>query len=117
VELPTPTRVLIALTVDYRCVLGIVALMGGGAAGIFLWCVPKEGGTASMFQVPSAVIGDTLLKFQVAQFPNPFDATDGGTPLWRDSKPQATPVTSKLLAPRSARQTQMVREGESLHAA
>src|ERR1700694_4536521 len=37
VELPAPTRLLIALTVDYRfVVLGIVALIAVGAAGIFL---------------------------------------------------------------------------------
>src|ERR1700740_2337801 len=47
VELPTPTRLLIAITVDYRfMVLGIVALMAVGAAGIFLWSRTEEGGTA-----------------------------------------------------------------------
>src|SRR6202049_1104255 len=47
VELPGPTRLLIALTVDYRFVfLGIVALMVLAAAGIFLWSRSEEGGTA-----------------------------------------------------------------------
>src|SRR5260370_42422988 len=44
VELPSPTRLLVALTVDYRfSVLGIVALMAGAAAGIFL-SFPSEFG-------------------------------------------------------------------------
>src|SRR5437899_11239084 len=38
VELPAPTRLLIALTVDYRLVfLGVVASLAVAAAGIFLW--------------------------------------------------------------------------------
>src|ERR1700732_4184752 len=70
VELPAPTRLLIALTVDYRFVfLGIVALMVLAAAGIFLWSRSEEGGTAfDRFKFRLPVIGDTLLKFQVAQF-------------------------------------------------
>src|SRR5216110_1422865 len=38
VPLPTPTRLLIALTVDYRFVfLGVVALMAVAAVAVFLW--------------------------------------------------------------------------------
>src|ERR1700687_2930234 len=70
VELPAPTRLLIALTVDYRYVfLGAIALIAVGAAGIFLWSRTEEGGTAfDRFKFRLPVIGDTLLKFQVAQF-------------------------------------------------
>src|SRR5467141_3122769 len=68
VELPGPTRLLIALTVDYRYVfLGAVALMAAAAAGVFLWSRTEEGGTAfDRFKFRLPVIGDTLLKFQVA---------------------------------------------------
>src|SRR5216684_3949521 len=46
-QLPTPTRLLIALTVDYRFVfLGVVALMAFAAAAVFLWSRTEEGGTA-----------------------------------------------------------------------
>src|SRR5207249_3609034 len=70
VELPTPTRLLIALTVDYRfVVLAIVALKAVAAGGIFLWSRTEEGGTAfDRFKFRLPVLGDTLLKFQVAQF-------------------------------------------------
>src|SRR6184192_1749565 len=47
VELPTPTRVLIAVTVDYRFLfLGFVALLALIAMGVFLWSRTDEGGTA-----------------------------------------------------------------------
>src|SRR6202158_2951503 len=60
VELPARTRLLIALTVDYRfVVLGIVALIAVGAAGIFLWSRTEEGGTAfHRFKFRLPVIGD-----------------------------------------------------------
>jgi len=77
VELPGPTRLLIALTVDYRFVfLGFVALMVLAVAGIFLWSRSEEGGTAfDRFKFRLPVIGDTLLKFQVrAVLPHAFHA-------------------------------------------
>src|ERR1700740_1706394 len=70
VDLPGPTRLLIALTVDYRWVFlsGILAL-AALAAGVFLWSRTEEGGTAfDRFKFRLPVIGNTLLKFQVAQF-------------------------------------------------
>src|SRR5881392_1699710 len=70
VELPTPTKVLIALTVDYRyaflSVIGAVIVI---ALGIYSWSRTEEGGVAFdrlKFRLP--VVGDTMLKFQVAQF-------------------------------------------------
>src|SRR3981081_1788811 len=47
VDLPAPTRLLIALTVDCRCAfVGAVALLAVAAAGVFLWSRSEEGGTA-----------------------------------------------------------------------
>src|SRR5271168_4150098 len=70
VELPGPTQFLIALTVDYRyVVLGIIALIFLTVFGVILWSRTEEGGEAFdrlKFRIP--VLGDTLLKFQVAQF-------------------------------------------------
>src|SRR2546427_5472144 len=44
VDLPAPTRLLIAVTIDYRFVaLGIVALMAAAAAGVFLWSRTEQG--------------------------------------------------------------------------
>jgi type IV pilus assembly protein PilC len=120
VELPTPTRLLVALTVDYRfVVLGIVALMAVAAAGIFLWSRTEEGGTAfDRFKFRLPVIGDTLLKFQVAQFSRTLSTLlTGGTPLVAGLQTASDAITSKLLRSTVSQATQAVREGESLHAA
>ncbi len=120
VELPTPTRVLVALTVDYRFVfLGIVALLAAAAAGVFLWSRTEEGGTAfDRFKFRLPVIGDTLLKFQVAQFSRTLSTLlTGGTPLVAGLQTASDAITSKLLRSTVSQATQMVREGESLHGA
>jgi type IV pilus assembly protein PilC len=120
VELPTPTRLLIALTVDYRfAALGIVALLALAAAGIFLWSRTEDGGTAlDRFKFHLPVIGDTLLKFQVAQFSRTLSTLlMGGTPLVSGLQTASDAITSKLLRSTVGQATQMVREGESLHAA
>jgi type IV pilus assembly protein PilC len=120
VELPTPTRLLVALTVDYRfVVLGCVALMAVAAAGVFLWSRTEEGGAAfDRFKFRLPIIGDTLLKFQVAQFSRTLSTLlTGGTPLVAGLQTAADAITSKLLRSTLSRSTQMVREGESLHGA
>jgi type IV pilus assembly protein PilC len=120
VELPTPTRILVALTVDYRFVfLGIVALLAAAAAGVFLWSRTEEGGTAfDRFKFGLPVIGDTLLKFQVAQFSRTLSTLlTGGTPLVAGLQTASDAITSKLLRSTVSQATQMVREGESLHGA
>jgi type IV pilus assembly protein PilC len=120
VELPGPTKLLIALTVDYRyAVLGGVALLALTVAAIFLWSRSEEGGTSLdrlKFRLP--VIGDTLLKFQVAQFSRTLATLlTGGTPLVAGLQTAADAITSKLLRSTVSQATQMVREGESLSAA
>ena len=120
VELPGPTKLLIALTVDYRyAVLGGVALLALTAAAVFLWSRSEEGGTSLdrlKFRLP--VIGDTLLKFQVAQFSRTLATLlTGGTPLVAGLQTAADAITSKLLRSTVSQATQMVREGESLSAA
>jgi len=120
VELPAPTRLLIALTVDYRFVfLGAVASLAVAAAGIFLWSRTDEGGAAfDRFKFRLPVIGDTLLKFQVAQFSRTLSTLlTGGTPLVAGLQTASDAITSKLLRSTVSRSTQMVREGESLHRA
>src|SRR6267378_211476 len=84
VELPIATKILIALTVDYR--VAILGVLGGLiliAEGIFLWSRSEEGGAAFdrlKFRLP--LIGDTLLKFQIAQFARTLATLlTGGTPL------------------------------------
>src|SRR6266849_8793313 len=120
VELPAPTRLLIALTVDYRFVfLCVVALMVATAAGVFLWSRTEGGGTAfDRFKFRLPIIGDTLLKFQVAQFSRTLATLlTGGTPLVAGLQTATDAITSKLLRATVGQATQMVREGESLHSA
>src|SRR5216684_1395858 len=120
VELPAPTRLLIAITVDYRyAVFGMVVLLAVTAAGVFLWSRSDEGGAAfDRFKFRLPVIGDTLLKFQVAQFSRTLSTLlTGGTPLVAGLQTASDAITSKLLRSTVNQSTQMVREGESLHGA
>jgi len=120
VDLPAPTRLLIALTVDYRfAFLGAVAALAVAAAGVFLWSRSEEGGPAfDRFKFRLPIVGDTLLKFQVAQFSRTLATLlTGGTPLVAGLQTATDAVTSKLLRSTVAEATQRVREGESLHAA
>ncbi len=120
VELPKPTQILIAITVDYRfLVIGIIVSVFLGAFGVFLWSRTAEGGEALdklKFRIP--VIGDTLLKFQVAQFSRTLATLlTGGTPLVAGLQTASDAISSKLVRSTVTQATQMVREGESLHSA
>ncbi|MGH9742360.1 MAG: type II secretion system F family protein, partial [Candidatus Acidiferrum sp.] len=84
VELPKPTQILIAITVDYRYILlSAIGCVFLAAFAVFLWSKTDEGGEAFdriKFRIP--VVGDTLLKFQVAQFSRTLATLlTGGTPL------------------------------------
>jgi type IV pilus assembly protein PilC len=120
VELPTPTKILIALTVDYRyALLGMIGAVVALALAIYSWSRTEEGGVAFdrlKFRLP--VIGDTMLKFQVAQFSRTLATLlTGGTPLVAGLQTAADSISSKLVRGTVGQATQMVREGESLHAA
>jgi type IV pilus assembly protein PilC len=68
------------------------------------------------FKLP--IIGDTLLKFQVAQFSRTLATLlTGGTPLVAALTTAADALRSKLVRVTVTQATQMVREGESLHGA
>ena len=120
VPLPGPTKFLVALTVDYRYyILGGVALLALACLGIFFWSRSEEGGLAFdkiKFRFP--VIGETLLKFQVAQFCRTLATLlTGGTPLVAALSTAAESLTSRLVRGTVNEATQSVREGESLHSA
>src|SRR5450755_886316 len=118
VSLPAPTRMLIALTVDYRyaflSALGALALLG---VAVYFWSRTEEGGVAFdrlKFRVPA--VGDTMLKFQVAQFSRTLSTLlVGGTPLVAGLQTASDAISSKLIRGTVAQATQTVREGESLH--
>src|SRR6266403_2136728 len=118
VKLPGPTRLLIALTVDYRYLFlsGVAALVLLGV-GVFFWSRTDEGGIAFdrlKFRLP--VIGNTLLKFQMAQFSRTLATLlTGGTPLVAGLQTASDAISSRLVRGAVVEATQMVREGESLH--
>ncbi len=119
-ELPGPTQFLIAVTVDYRyVVLSVIGTFVVAIFLVFLWSRSEEGGAAfdrMKFRIP--IVGDTMLKFQVAQFSRTLATLlTGGTPLVAALSTASDAITSKLVRNTVAQTTQMVREGESLHTA
>ena len=120
VQLPGPTKLLVSVTVDYRYhILGLIAAMFLALLGVFFWSRSEEGGVAfdrMKFRIP--VLGETLLKFQVAQFCRTLATLlTGGTPLVSALQTAAESITSRLLQGTVGRATHRVREGESLHGA
>jgi type IV pilus assembly protein PilC len=120
VELPTPTRVLIAITVGYRYwVLGAVGTLALAILLVWAWSRSEQGGAAfDKLKFRTPVIGDTLLKFQVSQFSRTLATLlAGGTPLVASLHTAGEAIGSKLLRGSVAKATQSVREGETLHGA
>ena len=120
VDLPTATRMLIALTVDYRgVILGILACLGLVVLAVIFWSRTEEGGRAfDRLKFRTPVVGDTIMKFQVAQFCRTLATLlTGGTPLVAGLQTAGEAVDSALLRSSITQATQMVREGESLNAA
>ncbi|MBZ5528280.1 MAG: type II secretion system F family protein [Acidobacteriia bacterium] len=120
VELPATTQILLTVTVEYRpFFLASLALLLAGAAGLLMWSRSVRGGELvdrAKFRLP--VIGETLLKFQVAQFSRTLATLlGGGTPLVAALATAADAIGSKLLRGTVQKATQRVREGESLHEA
>src|SRR5262252_5330645 len=120
VPLPTPTRILIALTVDYRYfVIGAIAAVVLLVLGLFAYSRSDEGGIAvDRLKFKTPVVGETILKFQVAQFTRTLATLlTGGTPLVAGLQTAGDAIESRLLKGTVAKATQKVREGDSLHSA
>src|SRR5260221_13272701 len=71
VELPTATKILIALTVDYRvAILGILAGVIVVALGVFFWSRSKEGARAlTRLNSRSPRFAAPSLRFKFRHFP------------------------------------------------
>lgn len=118
IQLPGPTRVLLALTVGYRVyVITAILLLVIGAVGLYLWSRSEEGGEAfDRLKLKLPVIGDTWIKFQMAQFARTLATLlTGGTPLVAALQTSSDSLTSRLIRNTVNRATQQVREGQSLH--
>ena len=118
VQLPGPTRFLIAVTGEYRFLfLGALATVVLFGFGVYFWSRTDEGGMAVdrlKFRLP--VIGNTMLKFQMAQFSRTLATLlAGGTPLVAGLQTASDAISSRLVRGAVTEATQMVREGESLH--
>ncbi|MBS1841901.1 MAG: type II secretion system F family protein, partial [Acidobacteria bacterium] len=112
--------ILIAITVDYRYfVLGAIAAVILLILGIFAYSRSDEGGIAvDRMKFKTPVVGETILKFQVAQFARTLATLlTGGTPLVAGLQTAGDAIESPLLKGSIAGATQRVREGDSLHGA
>jgi type IV pilus assembly protein PilC len=120
VQLPLVTRLLLTLTVSYRAYFGAaVALLVLGIVALLLWSRSESGGLAvDRLKLKIPIVGDTWIKFQMAQFCRTLSTLlGGGTPLVTALITAADAVPSRLVSGSIARAAQLVREGQSLHAA
>jgi type IV pilus assembly protein PilC len=120
VELPMVTRLLLTLTVSYRGYFGAaVGLLVAGIIALLIWSRTEGGGLAvDRLKLKIPILGDTWIKFQVAQFCRTLSTLlGGGTPLVSALSTAADSVQSRLVSRSIARAAEMVREGQSLHTA
>jgi type IV pilus assembly protein PilC len=119
-QLPAVTRMLVAITVTYRFYfMGFVLVLFTAAVSLFLWSRTEQGGLAvDRMKLRVPVLGDTWIKFQVAQFCRTLSTLlQGGTPLVTALATSADAVPSRLISTSIVQASQRVREGQSLHAA
>jgi type IV pilus assembly protein PilC len=119
VPLPGPTRLLVSITVGYRLyLLAGVGLFIVGVVGVFLWSRSEQGGeTLDRWKLRLPVVGDTWIKFQMAQFSRTLSTLlAGGTPLVSALQTSSDALTSRLIRSTVTQAAQQVREGQSLHA-
>jgi type IV pilus assembly protein PilC len=118
INLPEATRILVAVTVTYRpyllSAIGLVALF---AIGAYVYSRSDKGGLAlERFRMRLPLIGDTLTKFQFAQFCRTLSTLlAGGTPLVQAMETSGGAIKSRLVSGAITQGAQHVREGQSLH--
>ena len=118
--LPPVTQVLVALTVTYRLYfLAFFLAALASVAFVILWSRTAAGGLAvDRLKLKVPFLGETWVKFQIAQFCRTFATLlQGGTPLVTALATSADAVTSRLISTGIVEASQRVREGKSLHEA
>jgi type IV pilus assembly protein PilC len=118
VTLPAATRILVAVTVTYRpFLLGAIGLVLGFALAAFAWSRTEKGGlTLERVRMRLPLVGETLTKFQFAQFSRTLSTLlAGGTPLVQAMETAGGAIRSRLVSGAISRGAQLVREGQSLH--
>ena len=118
INLPQATRILIALTVTYRgYLLGTIALLALLVAATFAWSRSEQGGLAmERIRMRLPLVGDTITKFQFAQFCRTLSTLlAGGTPLVQAMETAGGAIGSRLVSGAVIQSATLVREGQSLH--
>ena len=118
VVLPAPTRLLVALVTTLRgYVLVFLGLLVLGAVAVFVWSRTEKGGLKfDRIKLRLPLVGETWIKFQVAQFVRTLATLlAGGTPLVAALETAAGSLTSRLVSSSIVQVARRVREGESLH--
>ena len=118
ITLPEATRILLAVTVTYRpYLLATIALIVLFAVAAFAWSQSEQGGLAmERIRMRLPLIGETLTKFQFAQFCRTLSTLlAGGTPLVQAMETAAGAIRSRLVSGAITQGAQLVREGQSLH--
>ena len=118
VALPQATRILIAVTVTYRpYLLSAIAVFFFVAAAVFAWSQSDQGGMAmERVRMRLPLIGETITKFQFAQFCRTLSTLlAGGTPLVQAMETAGGAIGSRLISGAVTHGAQLVREGQSLH--
>src|SRR5579862_5142961 len=101
IQLPAVTRLLVTLTVTYRpYVLTAAALFFIAVVSAVLWSRSEGGGVAmDRLKLKIPIVGDTWIKFQVAQFCRTLSTLlAGGTPLVGALATAADSVRSRLIS-------------------
>ncbi len=118
INLPQATQLLIALTVTYRpYLLGFMAVLVALAVATYAWSQTDQGGLSmERIRMRLPLIGDTITKFQFAQFCRTLSTLlAGGTPLVQAMETAGGAIRSRLISGAIAQGAQLVREGQSLH--
>jgi type IV pilus assembly protein PilC len=118
VNLPTATRILISLTVTYRPYLLVaLGLLVSLVLAGYAWSRTDKGGLIlERIRMRLPLVGETLTKFQVAQFCRTLSTLlAGGTPLVQAMETSGGAIRSRLVSGAISRGAQLVREGQSLH--
>jgi len=119
ITLPLATRVLISIAVGFRpYLLGVFAILVAAAVAFYFWSKTEAGGVAfDRMKLKTPFVGDTWIKFQIAQFSRTLSTLlTGGTPLVQALDTAASAVTSKLVSDAVRESAKLIREGQSLHA-
>jgi type IV pilus assembly protein PilC len=118
ITLPQATRILLAVTVTYRpYLLATIAALVILAVGAFAWSQTEQGGlTLERVRMRLPLVGETITKFQFAQFCRTLSTLlAGGTPLVQAMETSGGAIHSRLVSGAIKQGAQSVREGQSLH--